>query len=455
MRFPTKAAATGAEPPPWRRGLAWLLFLGPFFFLSYGFANWLAARREISDAVVFAWERQIPFLAWSIVPYWSIDLLYGVSLLTCRNRRELDRHALRLLTAQLISVACFLLFPLRFTFARPDTGGVFGALFGLLASFDQPYNQAPSLHVALLAILWARYASLARGAWRVLLHGWFALIGVSVLTTYQHHFIDLPTGLLVGLLCLWLWPDDRPSPLVHMRLAHMRLAASPIRRRLALAYLLGAGLLAVAAIRLGGGAFWLLWGGAALALVGANYAAIGADGFQKRDGRLSPAATLLMAPYLAGAWLNSRVWTRRHPGPDCIEDEVWLGRMPSRRDMVQGRFAGLCDLSAELPAPRGTWRYVNPPWLDLVAPTAEQLAEAARHIESLRQHGPVLVCCALGYGRGAAAVAAWLLHSGRAGNPDTALDRVRSRHPGVALGPAHRTALAACMHTPASPAGTK
>jgi protein-tyrosine phosphatase/membrane-associated phospholipid phosphatase len=442
MMRSTASASSGPAPPVWRRGLVWLLFLGPFFFLSYGFANWLAARREISTALFFAWERQIPFLAWTIAPYWSIDLLYGVSLLTCRNLRQVDRLALRLLSAQLIAVTCFVFFPLRFAFARPETTGLFGAMFNLLASFDRPYNQAPSLHVALLAILWVHYASLANGAWRVLLHGWFGLIGLSVLTTYQHHFIDLPTGLLAGLLCLWLWPTQQPSPL-----AGLRLTASPDRRRLALVYLTSAGVLSVVAIKLGGGELWLLWGSAALALLAANYAAIGPAGFQKWQGRLSPAASLLFAPYWLGAWLNSRVWTHRHPGPDLIADGVWLGRMPSRRDMKDGAFAGLCDLSAELPAPRGPWRYVNLPWLDLVTPTAAQLADAARHIESLREHGPVLVCCALGYGRSAAAVAAWLLHSGSAADPAAAFELIRARRPGVAFSPA-------CLRAAASPGET-
>ncbi|MFL6535105.1 MAG: hypothetical protein ACJ8G8_17435 [Pseudomonas sp.] len=45
------------------------------------------------------------------------------------------------------------------------------------------------------------------------------------------------------------------------------------------------------------------------------------------------------------------------------------------------------------------------PVLDLTAPTAEQCLDAAQKIEQLRQHGPVLVCCALGYSRSATAVA--------------------------------------------------
>ena len=109
-------------------------------------------------SVVFAWERRIPFLPWTIIPYWSIDILYGISLFVCTSERELDTHARRLLTAQVIAVTCFILFPLTFTFARPEADGLAGLLFDSLGRFDKPFNQAPSLHIALLVILWDRYA---------------------------------------------------------------------------------------------------------------------------------------------------------------------------------------------------------------------------------------------------------------------------------------------------------
>ena len=114
-----KPAAGTREPLPWKRALAWLTFLAPFFFTTYGLANWSASLRADVPAIVFDWERAIPFWPWTIVPYWIIDALYGVSLFLCATRRELDTHARRLLTAQVIAVACFVAFPHRFTFDRP------------------------------------------------------------------------------------------------------------------------------------------------------------------------------------------------------------------------------------------------------------------------------------------------------------------------------------------------
>src|SRR5262249_43803461 len=193
---PADMSETNAIPLPaderrrWGRALAWLSLLGPFFFLSYGTANWLAAQRAEVGSVVFDWENAIPFLPWTIVPYWSIDAFYGLALLVCTGKAELDTHARRLLTAQIVAVTCFILFPLRFTFERPQATGVAGALFDVLTSFDKPFNQAPSLHIALLVILWPLYARHVPRWALWLLHPWFALLFISVLTTYQHPFID-------------------------------------------------------------------------------------------------------------------------------------------------------------------------------------------------------------------------------------------------------------------------
>lgn len=427
------------NPRPWRRAFAWLAFLGPFFFASYGFANWLASRRGDVGAVAFDWERSIPFVPWTIVPYWSIDLLYGLSIFICTTRRELDRHAQRLLAVQLISIAFFIALPLRFSFDRPAADGLFGALFTALGSFDKPFNQAPSLHIGLLIVIWVTLARHCAPRWRWALHVWMTLIGLSILTTYQHHFIDLPTGLAVGFAVLWALPDERESPL-----RSLAFTTDPARRRLALRYALGSVVCSAFAC-LGGTWLWLFWPAVALGLVALNYAAIGAAGFQKdSDGRLSIGARGLLLPYLTAARINSRLWTRRHPQPAAVAEDVWIGRIPGAAEVRASPFASIVDLSAELSCGDCDERlYRSFPVLDLTVPDAGVLRAAAEAIEEGRQRGPVLVCCALGYSRSAAAIVAWLLMTRRAATVDEAMSMVRKARPAIVLKREHCTALEA------------
>lgn len=196
----------------WKWGIFGLALLAPFFFLSYGFANHYAASLKAVPSIMFAWEADIPLWPWSIVPYWSIDLFYGLSLLLCWNKFELKQQMLRLFSAQIIAVSCFLLFPLKFSLVRPELSGFFGLWFDVLMGFDQPFNQAPSLHIVLLVILWDFYRRHVNGSWKLLVDCWSFLIGLSVLTTWQHHFIDIPTGILVGAFCLWLFPLQVKAP---------------------------------------------------------------------------------------------------------------------------------------------------------------------------------------------------------------------------------------------------
>jgi hypothetical protein len=272
---------------------------------------------------------------------------------------------------------------------------------------------------------------------RILLTIWFVMIGGSVLTTFQHHFIDLPTGFALGWLCTWLWPMPSVAP---GPVSAWRYSNDPARHRLALVYFTAALCCGAVALYAGGLALWLCWPALSLALVGSFYAGVGAAGFQKdAQGRMSLAARWLLAPYLAGAWLNSRWWTRRAPQPVHVMDDVWIGRMPARRDLAP--FAGVVDVSAELPLPSSSRSTHVVPMLDLVAPERSTLARAARAIERSREHGPVLVCCALGFSRSACAVAAWLVSTGRAANAAQAIARLRDARGEVVLHDSHARLL--------------
>ncbi len=415
---------------PWLRALAWLLFLGPLFFLTYNFSNAWASQRAHVAVLAFPWERYIPFIGWTILPYWSSDLLYALSLGICRTRDEVDRHGKRLVAIQVFSIACFLAFPLRCAFERPVVSGWVGDLFAALRGFDRPFNQAPSLHVALAVILWTRFRAHTSGALRVSLAVYFVLVAFSTLTTHQHQFIDVPMGAWAGLLVTAAVPERR--------------VADP-QIRLTLLYLAGAIASTAAAFAMRGFGWFLLWPGFALSMVAAAYwtgdsAWFGKE-FSKEFGKAfgNRLVEFLMLPYTAAAWINSWVWTRGEPAKNHLTDGVWIGRAPStlNRGLDQDGVKSVVQLAPELQFQGDA----HVAMLDLLPPTEDQLDAAVYAIKELSGRRPTLVCCALGYSRSAVASAAWLISAGHAANTEDAIEQVRRARPQVVLGPKLRLRL--------------
>lgn len=205
MQKPERTSLTHLQAA-WR--LAWL---SAVLAVLYRASNQWSATRSDTRGGVLAWDHAIPFVDWTIGPYLSIGLPFAAAFLLCTRRDALDRLSQRLLLATGLALVVYALVPLRFAFERPATTGLAGLLFDGLTAFDLPYNRAPSLHIAVLVILWAQLGAPLRGGCRALLAGWFALIAVSVLTTWQHHLIDLPAGLAVGLLSVWLTQPRRAA----------------------------------------------------------------------------------------------------------------------------------------------------------------------------------------------------------------------------------------------------
>ncbi|MBK9373178.1 MAG: serine/threonine protein phosphatase [Holophagales bacterium] len=407
---------TGAERRPRVEAALWLAFLGVFFFGTYGWANAFTATRTDVGIVVWAWERHIPFLPWTIVPYWSIDLAYAASVLLCATRRELRVHVARLVLASVVSLAGFLAFPLRFSFERPAADGLPGALFALLSSFDLPFNQAPSLHVSLLLVLWTFYAGKVHGPWRWAVHGWSLLVGLSVLTTWQHHAVDVVTGVAAGVVCLCAIP---------LRLRILR----PDRREsvIGLSYLLG-GLAAFVIAAWQGGFGWLLaWPGLALTLVAAGYLGFGPGVFGPTEAPWHWRA--LMLPVRLAATLSARLQTRGLPAFAELAPGLSVGRAPRAREAAELGVKTVVNLAPEILAPgpgEGVVR-VRAPLLDLATPSPDEWDRAVAAASAAWSAGPVLIHCAMGLQRSVLVASAVLARSGI--EPAAAWERAREARP--------------------------
>ena len=187
--------------------------LSILFLIVYGGCNWITSHRANVGTFYFDWERAIPFVPFFILPYMSIDLLFVSAPFLCRSERELSILAKRIAAAIIVAGMCFLIWPLRFAFPRPHTGGALGALFDWFRGMDAPYNLLPSLHAALMLILADVYFRNTRGLLRIVITAWFILIALSPVFTYQHHLIDIFGGFVLAALCFLIFRDrDLSSP---------------------------------------------------------------------------------------------------------------------------------------------------------------------------------------------------------------------------------------------------
>ena len=448
--------------PTLKTSLLKLALVGILFYASYTLSNYYAASLAYVPEIAFAWERGIPFWAWTIVPYWSLNLMYAAAFFLCRNACEQNRYVARLVSAQIVATTCFMLFPLHFGWPKPPTDRLWGWLFDSLVAFDLPYNQAPSLHIALSIIVgafyWTRFPKI-----RLPILLWQSLIALSVLTTYQHHFIDVPTGALLGWLVLWAIPQHGVSPFRRRSLSVVQpdsqtgrlktseasfceaktnntdlreAKTSPETRsreiKIAMLYLAGAVLSALPSF-FGGAWLWMLWVSVSLSVVAFAYLTGNAAVFQKQaDGRLSAAATVLLLPYLVGVRLNMAYWLRGKAKTAWVRDDVLIGSVSGISDDLPA----VLDVCAEYPRSRYRGSYRVLPLLDMVVPSENDLVQAASLLEALRrQHGKVLTCCALGYGRSAAVVLTWLLVYGGCRDLAQATAELKQVRPQMALPP--------------------
>ncbi|HCH50080.1 MAG TPA: hypothetical protein DEV59_05250 [Proteus sp.] len=416
----------------WLTGILWLLFLAPFFYLTYMQVNAYTSTLSSVSSFVYPWEKYIPFLPWTIIPYWSVNLAYGISLFICTTLREQFIHGVRLIAASFIACSGFLLFPLKFSFTRPVTDGFSGWLFTQLEGFDLPYNQAPSLHIILLWIIWLRFRAHTSPSWRWVLNLWSLLIAVSVLTTWQHHFIDIITGFAVGVLVCYLFPIKTRW--------QWQFSASKRSLRIAKNYALSALLFYIIAVGLQG-IFWLfIWPAITLTFITLGYLGAGATIFQKTpQGEVSLSAQIILLPYRFFAWCTYRYYLKRCRTPSQITENILLGGRPLYHLKAQAVF----DLTCEWPRNRFSKKqfYLAQPQIDLLPLSPNDISNAMLSMEKLIQQGTVYIHCKLGYSRSATVVVAWLIYSGQAQDLTEALKQVYDARPQVILNQETQQAL--------------
>jgi hypothetical protein len=451
-RINSSLRADGSLKPaerPWKYALLLSAALSTLFIVLYGGSNALASQRALRT-YFFPWEKQIPFVSLFIIPYLSIDLFFVLSFLLCVDAAELRTHSRRIAMAILISGVAFITLPLTVGYAHPEVSGWTGWLFEFLWSFDKPHNLVPSLHVGLASLLWPVYARNMRGLPRRLIHGWFAMIVVSPLLTWQHHVLDVVTGAMLGQFCIFMVPvqsgqrstklkafvpigngqstDSGPS-FISAELGDGSCFISTPNLRIAWRCATASAALCILAVLAGSWSLLLLWPATSLAIIWIAY--VRGDGFvfRKSHGRIPISSRVVLGPYLCGMFVRRRIYKHRLERWREIAPGVYCGRLPTGSDVEDLRATGITavlDMTAEHSEVRAfrcvrtessalpmcgrinvAVEYLNIPVLDLTEPSREQLDAAAAFILKHRSRGRVYVHCALGISRSVAAVKAY------------------------------------------------
>jgi hypothetical protein len=364
------------------------------FALIYHCTNWLAAKADVQQHVMLAAERDLPFVAWMILPY-SLSLLFFAFPFWLARTQDLPavrRISQTFLMATCIAGLVFLWWPLRQQHVIPDGGHAYAALYAVLHSVDQPFNQLPSLHVAYAGIGWWFIRPALALRWqRFALDCAALLLLASTLFTYQHHAADVLSGMLLALLCVrWRVNTQQPAVALYYGLAAVWLSS--------LAFY--------------SGHWWLLYPALSCTLVAIAYQRRNAMFLNKQNGKFHWQQLILYGPYLCSyqiSWYLQRFILQPAIRPEQISPQWIIGpRLTASEARALPAGVVVMDCSAELAeqavlmarVAAGELRYLHHPLLDILQPAE---ADCDAIINALRPElasgKTIYLHCAMGFHR--------------------------------------------------------
>ncbi|TEW51548.1 dual specificity protein phosphatase family protein [Psychromonas algicola] len=391
-------------PATLKERFVWLVFMGIVFFLLYGAANQFAANTAPHFSFLFDWENNIPFIPGFIVPYMSSDIVFVFAFLLVQTRLALRILAVRVLFIVLVSVSIFILLPLQFSYDKPAIDS-FNFLFKLLEA-DKPFNQLPSLHVSFSIVFWFCMKQHIPNKWiKASLGIWLLLIIISTLFVYQHHFIDLPTGLLVGFLAVYLFNKKSKNSILNQFM-------TPRHLKMGLYFLAASIALMILSFSIHPLFMYLFITTFSVSLVyafGMNNLLVST---KKKPNLVQ---WIVFFPYFLGTRLSWHFYKRSLPLMAKVDDGFYIGRFPTLDEYDEISELGIkrvVNLAIELQLNQTTLKQDQFNFLDQTIQDPALLHQAVLLVKKHKSQG-VYVHCALGLSRSILVASAWMLYSGK------------------------------------------
>jgi membrane-associated phospholipid phosphatase len=383
-----------------------LILCSVVFMMVYNYSAWHISKLENVPSFVFNFEKHIPFISWSIIPYMTSGLFFCSIFFFCKTKEQLTVLIKRMLFVTIIAGIGFLLFPLKFSLNKPEiNSSVLGTPFQFLGIFDSPFNQAPSLHIAYAFIFWSVFRNLKRG--RIFLMIWLILLGISTLTTYQHHLIDILTGAILAHITFIIFPYRKNDfQYRNLQVANYYFLFGWIF--LTISLLFDQFIIKSDSILLWITLWIKLWITFMTALIGYHYQKNNIHFLKDKEGNISVVKTMFYAPYL----LIYRIFwkfLRKNRKPIEIVPNVYISSKPDKKNLIDfnvNKNTFVYDLSAEIEETKSlkeNTKYRSVPFLDIgsfdIDETRKLLTEITNNYNNLPKGGKILIHCTMGFTR--------------------------------------------------------
>ncbi|GAA3508053.1 phosphatase PAP2/dual specificity phosphatase family protein [Aquimarina addita] len=382
-----------------RKKIKAALITSLFFGVIYNFAAWYSSTLSYVPSFVFSIEKYIPFLPWTIIPYMTSGIFFSTIFFFCKKEEQLITLSKRLLFVILVAGIFYFLVPLKFSLVKPETNNLwFQFLFDFIKNVDSPYNQAPSLHISFAFVFWTVFRDFKK-KWRILIAFWLILLGLSTLTTYQHHVIDMVTAAILAQFTLIIFP-------IHQNNFQLR------NFHIANYYFLGGWITILLSLLLtefiNGLCIILLWPSLVIFLVGYYYQKNHVHFLKDRSGNIAWFKKIFYFPYIMIYWF---FWKFLRKNKETIEilPKIYISSKLDKEEIQNFNFnqnTVVYDFSAELEEHTGikeNSKYFCVPILDIGAFDSVNVRKIVLGIsgnyEQLPPEGRILIHCTMGFTR--------------------------------------------------------
>ena len=174
------------------------ILLSVLFAVVYGGADYITRHRANHLRVDFAFEQNLRFVPEVSPLYSSLYLMFLAVPFVLRTKRQLWSYVQVMALVTCVAGICFLLIPAELAFSLPSDGSRLPVPFQIADWLNLTYNLCPSLHVA-YASFHAEIFRQQKTNRKWLFHSWAFAIALAAWLTYQHHFVDLVAGYLLGI----------------------------------------------------------------------------------------------------------------------------------------------------------------------------------------------------------------------------------------------------------------